>query len=344
MKICIATDAWHPQINGVVTTLSRTAATLRSWGHEMLMLTPDRFKTFPCPTYPEIRLSMVTPATIGRMLVEFEPDAVHIATEGTLGWTTRAACRTLGLAFTTSYHTRFPEYLRLRAPVPLSLSYALLKSFHRAASRTMAAPTIIDELAAKGFTHLAPWSRGVDTNLFRPRTEPPFKPKSPLFVSVGRVALEKNLPAFLDLDLPGGKWVIGDGPALATLRRAYPQVRFTGAKRGEDLARHLAAADVFVFPSLTDTFGIVLLEANACGVPVAAFPVTGPKFIVREGVNGCLDADLRAAAMRALSLSRAACRESAASYSWEACTRQFLGNLAINHATAPVAHTCPVRG
>jgi glycosyltransferase involved in cell wall biosynthesis len=289
MKICIATDAWHPQINGVVTTLNRTAETLRSWGHKILLLTPDRFATLPCPSYPEIRLSLVRPATIGRILAEFEPDAVHIATEGTLGWTTRAACRTLGLAFTTSYHTRFPEYLRLRAPVPLPLSYALLKNFHRAASRTMAAPTIIDELAARGFTHLAPWSRGVDTALFRPRPESLSSRNSPIFVNVGRVAPEKNLPAFLDLDLPGEKWVIGDGPALDGLRRRYPQVRFTGAQRGEDLARLLAAADVFVFPSLTDTFGIVLLEANACGVPVAAFPVTGPQYLVREGINGCLD-------------------------------------------------------
>lgn len=342
MKICIATDAWHPQINGVVTTLSRTAETLRGWGHEILLLTPDRFKTLPCPSYPEIRLSLVMPATINRMLVEFDPDAVHIATEGTLGWTTRSACRALGLAFTTSYHTRFPEYLRLRAPVPLPLSYALLKSFHRAACRTMAAPTIIDELEAKGFTNLAPWSRGVDTTLFRPRMGQPFKHKSPLFVFVGRVAPEKNLPGFLDLDLPGEKWVIGDGPALAAMRRQYPQVRFTGAKRGEDLARHLAAADVFVFPSLTDTFGIVLLEANACGVPVAAFPVTGPKYIVREGINGCLDADLRAAVLRALLISRTACRQYAANYSWEACTRQFLSNLAINRAVAasPIPRIC----
>jgi len=344
MKICIATDAWHPQINGVVTTLSRTAESLRAWGHEVLLLTPERFATVPCPTYPEIRLSLVRPATIRRLLAGFEPDAIHIATEGTLGWATRAACRRLGLVFTTSYHTRFPEYLRLRAPVPLALSYAVVKHFHRAAGRTMAAPTIIAELENRGFAHLVPWSRGVDTTLFRPRIPSPPKSRSPLFVYVGRVAPEKNLPAFLDLDLPGAKWVIGDGPALADLRRAYPRVRFTGAKRGEDLARHLAAADVFVFPSLTDTFGIVLLEANACGVPVAAFPVTGPQYLVREGGNGCLDTDLKAAALRALALSRTACREAVAGYSWEACTRQFLGNLIVNPAAAPVARICPVRG
>ena len=330
MKICIATDAWHPQINGVVTTLSRTVATLRAWGHELLLLTPDRFPTLPCPTYPEIRLSMVTPATIGRMLADFAPAAIHIATEGPLGWTARAACRKRGLAFTTSYHTRFPEYVRMRAPVPLAMSYALIRGFHRPASRTMAAPTIIDELAAKDFSHLVPWSRGVDTSLFRPRRQTLPAAPQPLFVSVGRVAREKNLPAFLDLDLPGKKWVIGDGPDLESLRRQYPEVRFTGAKSGEDLASHLAQADVFVFPSRTDTFGIVLLEAMACGVPVAAFPVTGPKYIVREGLNGCLDTNPHTAALRALTVPRAGCRVFAAGYSWEVCTRQFLANLALN--------------
>ncbi len=331
MKICIATDAWHPQINGVVTTLSRTTATLQSWGHDLLLLTPNRFNTLPCPTYPEIRLSLVTPATIARILKAFDPAAVHIATEGPLGWTTRAACKKLGLAFTTSYHTRFPEYVRLRAPVPLAISYALIRRFHRAASRTMAAPTIIEELTAKNFTHLVPWSRGVDTTVFCPQPPSTAKNAEPLFVSVGRVAPEKNLPAFLDLQLPGEKLVIGDGPSLTTLCRQYPKVRFTGAKQGKDLVASLAAADVFVFPSLTDTFGVVLLEAMACGVPVAAFPVTGPQYIVREGVNGCLDTDLHAAALRALDVSRTRCRDFAAGYSWEACTRQFLGNLAMNH-------------
>ncbi len=330
MKICIATDAWHPQINGVVTTLSQTAATLRAQGHKLLLITPDLFKTLSCPTYPEIRLSLATPASLVRRLAGFRPDAVHIATEGPLGWATRAACHRLGLAFTTSFHTRFPEYLRMRIMAPPALTYALLRRFHRTAHRTMAAPTIIEELAARKFPHLAPWSRGVDTSRFRPRNPPLFSSSRPLFVYVGRVAQEKNLPAFLDQDLPGEKWVIGGGPALASLRRAYPEVRFTGPKQGEDLAAHLAAADVFVFPSLTDTFGIVLLEAMACGVPVAAFPVTGPQYLVRDGVNGCLDTDLRSAALRALTVSRVACRDFAAGYSWEACTRQFLDNLAIN--------------
>lgn len=344
MKICIATDAWHPQINGVVTTLQRTVDTLRGWGHDVLTLTPDGFRSVACPTYPEIRLLLTSPAVIRRLLGQWQPDAVHIATEGPLGWATRAACRRLGLAFTTSYHTRFPEYVRMRFPVPLSFSYGLLKHFHGAAIRTMAAPTIIDELADRGFAHLAPWSRGVDTALFRPRPSKPIDGQRPLFVYVGRVAPEKNLPAFLDLDLPGEQWVIGDGPEFSRLQRAYPLVRFAGAQRGEQLARLMAAADVFVFPSLTDTFGIVLLEANACGVPVAAYPVTGPRYLIKEGVNGCLDSDLGRAALRALSLSRAACREMAMRYTWDVCTRQFLGNLAVNHATVPVAQVCPVRG
>ncbi len=329
MKICIVTDAWHPQINGVVTTLSCTAETLISWGHELLLITPERFATIPCPTYPEIQLSLVSPASIQRLVHTFQPKAVHIATEGPLGWCARAACKRLGLAFTTSYHTRFPEYLRMRVPIPVKMSYSVMRSFHGAARRTMAAPTILDELEVREFDHLAPWSRGVDTTLFRPR-EREAASKAPVFLYMGRVAVEKNLPAFLDLDLPGEKWVIGGGPALSELQGSYPQVRFTGPKRGEDLAKTLAQADVFVFPSLTDTFGVVLLEAMACGVPVAAFPVTGPKYIVQEGMNGCLDTDLRSAALRALTVSRTDCRAFASGYSWEVCTRQFFNNLVPN--------------
>ena len=345
MKICIATDAWHPQINGVVTTLTQTSETLRSWGHDVKVLSPDQFKTIPCPTYPEIRLSMVTASFIGKLLTHFSPDAVHIATEGPIGWITRRCCRKLGLKFTTSYHTRFPEYVRMRAPVPMAISYALIRGFHRAAERTMAAPTIINELASRDFPHLVPWSRGVDTALFRPREESTPLNREPHFVYVGRVAPEKNLPAFLDLQLPGKKWVIGDGPCLELFRCQYPNVRFFGAKKGEDLAQHLGKADVFVFPSLTDTFGIVLLEANASGVPVAAFPVTGPKYLVREGVNGCLDNDLQAAALRALTVSRETCRHFAMQYSWETCTRQFLGNLALNGSAAKIhsLNECPSR-
>lgn len=329
MKICIVTDAWHPQINGVVTTLSKTAATLTKWGHEVLTITPNGFTTLPCPTYPEIRLSLIRPGRIRRMLEGFSPDAIHIATEGPLGWAARAACRRLGLYFTTSYHTRFPEYVRLRFPIPLRLSYALVLSFHRAAKRTMVAPTLIKELRKKSFSNLVLWSRGVDTELFRPRSKDRLAGERPHFIYVGRVAVEKNLTAFLDLPLPGSKHVIGDGPALAALKKTYPGVNFTGAKHGEDLSCHMASADVFVFPSLTDTFGVVLLEAMACGVPVAAYQVTGPEYLITDGVNGALDSDLYAAATRALDLSPASCRAFARGFSWEACTRQFVDNLAI---------------
>ena len=327
--MCIVTDAWHPQINGVVTTLARTAATLQAWGHDVFLITPDRFKTFPCPTYPEIRLSLVSPRVMKELLDQSQAEAIHIATEGPLGWCARSVCRKMSLQFTTSYHTRFPEYLRMRAPVPMKVSYSLVRGFHGAAQRTMVSPTILHELELRHFKHLSPWSRGVDTQLFCPR-EKITKGQGPIFTYMGRVAVEKNLPAFLDLDLPGEKWVIGAGPALGELKARYPQVHFTGPKQGEDLAVTLAQADVFVFPSLTDTFGVVLLEAMASGVPVAAYPVTGPRDIVREGVNGSLDENLRCAALRALKVSRVSCLEFASHYSWDVCTREFLNNLVPN--------------
>ncbi len=329
MKICIATDAWHPQINGVVTTLNQTVTTLRSWGHEVKTLTPDTYSTVPCPTYPEIRLSLVCKSTIYKTLKEFQPNAVHIATEGPIGWAARGACKKAGFSFTTSYHTRFPEYIKMRVPVPLPISYLFVKHFHGAARRTMVAPTLIDELSDRSFDNLAPWSRGVDTSLFKPRSKSFLPGERPIQMYVGRVAVEKNLPAFLDLDTPGTKYVIGGGPALEEYRKKYPDVHFTGPKKGEDLARHVASADVFVFPSLTDTFGVVLLEAMACGVPVAAFPVTGPKYLIKNGVNGHTSGDLKEAIMRALEVPAEKCRHTADSYSWEACTNQFFNNLAI---------------
>lgn len=329
MKICVVTDAWHPQINGVVTTLGRTVATLQGWGHKVETITPDRFATLPCPTYPEIRLSLVWRPTIERMLNHFAPDAVHIATEGPLGWAARSACCRQGLGFTTSYHTRFPEYIRMRLPLSLRLSYRVVRRFHGAAVRTMVAPTLLDEMVGRGFQNLSVWSRGVDTELFRPGAKTFFDLPRPIFLSMGRVAVEKNLPAFLDLDLPGSKVVVGAGPALVELRKRYPDVLFTGLKRGQELARHLAAADCFVFPSLTDTFGLVLLEAMACGVPVAAFPVTGPKYVVNNGVSGRVDPDLKRAALQALELDPQQCRRQALEYSWEHCTDQFYNNLAF---------------
>lgn len=311
---------------------------LRQWGHEVLVVQPNLFSAIPCPTYPEIRLSRVTPWGMRRRLREFLPDAIHIATEGPIGWATRRACLKLGLTFTTSYHTRFPEYVRLRAPLPLGVSYALIRRFHRAAERTMAAPTIIDELQERRFSHLVPWSRGVDTHLFRPREDLHRNIQEPVLVYMGRVAPEKNLPDFLNLQVPGKKWVIGDGPSLETLQKKYPAVHFWGAKRGEDLAMHLAQGDVFVFPSITDTFGVVLLEANACGVPVAAYPVTGPKYLIQEGINGSLHEDLETAVRRALKIPRESCRDFALTYSWESCTTQFFNNLALNKPLTGETH------
>ncbi|MDZ7751482.1 MAG: glycosyltransferase family 1 protein [Gammaproteobacteria bacterium] len=329
MRILIATDAWFPQVNGVVRTLSTTAGILGDLGHEVEVVAPQRFRTIPCPTYPEIRLALGAGHGVPRAIRAFDPGAIHIATEGPIGLAARRWCVRQGHPFTTSYHTRFPEYLRLRAPVPLAWSYRFMGWFHGRAARTMVATRSMEqELEAWGFRHLVRWTRGVDISLFRPRESPVLDLPRPLFMYVGRVAVEKNIEAFLALDLPGTKVVVGDGPALAELRRRHPDTHFTGYKMGEELAAHVGSADVMVFPSLTDTFGLVLLEAMASGVPVAAFPVPGPRDLVRDGVNGCVGEDLRAAALAALEVDRDACRGFAEGYSWEASTRQFLANLA----------------
>lgn len=330
-RIAIVTDAWHPQINGVVTTLNRTIKDLTDFGYKVKTITPQAFRTVRCPTYPEISLALTRPRTIARELYAFRPNCIHIATEGPLGWLARSICRRQGFTFSTSYHTRFPEYVRMRLPVPLSLSYRVVKAFHNAAGNTMvASKALMRELQFRGFTHTALWSRGVDTDLFKPGRKDLIAGPRPVFMYVGRVAVEKNIEAFLQLDLPGSKYVVGDGPAHNTLSRKYPKVCFTGYKRGQELSDLFAAADVFVFPSLSDTFGVVLLEAMASGVPVAAFPVTGPIDMVVNGVNGYLDNDLRQAAMKALRVSPQSCRDFARQYSWKACSKQFLGNLIIH--------------
>ncbi len=328
MKIAIVTDAWSPQTNGVVTTLGRTAGCLESFGHDVRVLGPDSFRSVPCPTYPEIRLSLRPGRGLGCFLDEFEPDTVHVATEGPLGLAARRQLRRRRWRFTTSYHTQFPQYLRARAPLPVGWTYAALRWFHSAAARVMVnTPHVRDELAAQGFINLVHWTRGVDTTLFRPRDKGFLDLPRPIFVCVGRVAVEKNIEAFLSLDLPGSKLVVGGGPALGPMRRRYPAVHFTGYRYGEELAATIAAADVFVFPSLTDTFGLVMLEAMACGLPVAAFPVTGPLDVVEPGVTGVLDADLRKAALAALELDPQACVAHARHFTWEAATRQFEGHL-----------------
>jgi len=329
MKIALVTDAWHPQVNGVVTTLTRTIAELEAMGHELRVISPDGHRTLPLPSYPEIRIALWPGKRVGAALREFAPDAVHIATEATLGRAARAWCRKTDQPFTTSYHTQFPEYLGSRAPVPLSLSYSVLRRFHAAAERTMVATQAMRErLEARGIKQLVLWERGVDTALFRPAGNKADTVARPLWTCVGRVAVEKNLEAFLQLDLPGSKQVIGAGPQLEQFRRDYPDVDFLGYRFGAELAAALAEGDCFVFPSLTDTFGLVMLEAMACGLPVAAFPVTGPVDVVEHGVTGFLDTDLRAAALAAIDLDPRACRAHALTRTWRRATEQFASHLA----------------
>lgn len=340
MKIAIVTDAWRPQTNGVVKTLSTTADGLRALGHVVQVIEPNQFKTFPCPTYPEIRLAWLPYGRISDLLEELDPDAIHIATEGTLGAAARKWCLRRRFPFTTSYHTQFPEYVRARVPIPLAVSYAHLRRFHSAAARTMVAtPGMQRLLESRGFKNIVRWTRGVDVSLFRPRTKDFLDLSRPVAMYVGRVAVEKNIEAFLELDLPGTKVIVGDGPARAELETKYPRAKFVGYKFGEELAAHVAAADVFVFPSRTDTFGLVLLEAMACGVPVAAYPVTGPIDVVTQGVTGCLDTDLRAAALAALRLDPNQCRAYALANTWETATRQFLSQLAPRQATESVVES-----
>ena len=329
MRIVIVTDAWQPQVNGVVTTLSRTAEGLGARGHEVTIVNPGDYRTIPCPTYPEIRLAVRPSRRLRRALDAAGPDAVHIATEGPLGTAARRDCLARGWRFTTSYHTQFPQYLRKRLPVPLGLSYAYLRRFHGRAERTLV-PTEQQrrDLIDHGFDNVVIWSRGVDTDLFRPRNRDFLGLPRPVCIYVGRVAIEKNLEAMLEADLPGSKLIVGDGPDLQRLKARYPAAHFAGYRFGEDLARYLSAADVFVFPSRTDTFGLVMLEAMACGTPVAAYPVTGPIDVVENGVSGCLDEDIAAAARAALALSRDDCRSAALARTWDKATAQFMSHLA----------------
>lgn len=328
MRILIATDAWHPQVNGVVRTLTSLARSASALGAEVDFLTPDGFPSLAVPTYPGLRVAWPNRREIARRIEAAAPDAIHIATEGPIGWAVRAYCRRRKLAFTTSYTTRFPEYIAVRSIIPASVSYAVLRHFHAAAAITMiATASLRQELSARGFRKLGTWTRGVDTDLFAPDDAAELDLPRPIFMTVGRVAVEKNLDAFLALDLPGSKVVIGDGPQRALLERRYPKARFLGEKTGKDLTSHLAAADVFVFPSLTDTFGVVQLEALACGTPVAAFPVTGPLDVIADHPVGALDTDLRSACIRALGISRELCRSFALERSWENSARQFIGNL-----------------
>ena len=351
MRILIATDAWRPQVNGVVRTLTSLARAAATLGTDIEFLTPDGFPSMQVPTYPGLRVALPNRGEIARRIETASAEAIHIATEGPIGWWTRAYCLRHGLPFTTSYTTRFPEYVSVRTGIPVSWGYAVVRRFHAAGQMTMVATNSLrKELRGRGFTRLGAWTRGVDTKLFNPDTPAELDLPRPIFAVVGRVAVEKNLEAFLSLDLPGTKVVIGDGPQKAELERRYPHAKFLGEKTSKDLTDHIAASDVFVFPSLTDTFGVVQLEALACGTPVAAFPVTGPLDVIADHPIGALDNDLRAACLRALTMSRDACRAFALDRSWENSAAQFLGNLATfkpNFAPRPasmVADGSPVRG
>lgn len=328
-RILIVTDAWRPQINGVVRTLETLAATLRGRGHEVRFLTPEQFWTIPVPTYPEIRLSLASRRQVFPALARARAHHIHIATEGPLGLLARQFCLERGRAFTTSFHTRFPEYLAARLPVPEEWSYGYLRWFHDPASATLVpTPTMRDDLAARGFAHLSLWGRGVDPARFSPGPRTAFSHlEGPHLLYVGRVSSEKNVAAFLALDLPGTKIVVGDGPERARLEREHPDAVFTGYLHGEDLVNAYRSADVLVFPSKTDTFGNVMTEALACGTPVAAFPVTGPLDVLTDPAAGAMDDDLGLAVRAALQLDRKAAAAHGLRFSWDASAQQFLGAL-----------------
>jgi glycosyltransferase involved in cell wall biosynthesis len=329
LKLALITDAWSPQINGVVTTLRTTCEQLRAAGHQVEAITPDQFRNWPLPTYPEIRLALGCGRKLRDKLDALQPDAIHVATEGPLGLAARNYCKQRGFPYTTSFHTRFAEYIQLRTGLPLSVGYAFLRWFHNGSERVMTAtPALRAELEQRGFRNPVLWSRGVDTELFRPRSKAFLEAPRPILLYTGRVAVEKSIEDFLKVDLPGTKYVIGDGPQRVELQRKYPEARFVGYKHGEELARYMAAADVFVFPSRTDTFGLVMLEALSSGVPVAAFPVQGPLDVILSDRVGALDEDLTTAITAALALRPEDCREYALRYSWGDCARLFESYLA----------------
>jgi glycosyltransferase involved in cell wall biosynthesis len=328
MKIMIVTDAWKPQVNGVVRTLKNTTRELTALGHRVELVTPLEFRTVPCPTYPEIRLSLFARRGVHTRIDAFGPDALHIATEGPLGLAARAYAIKHGIPFTTAYHTRFPEYVEARFRIPTSATYRFLRWFHGPSLAVMApTPVVKADLEKHGFTNVVLWTRGVDLDIFHPMESKVLNTARPIFLYVGRVAVEKNVEAFLKLDLPGSKWVAGEGPALAELKSRYPQANYLGVLSQAELAKVYAAADVFVFPSRTDTFGLVLLEALACGTPVAAYPVTGPIDVLGNGDAGAMNEDLREACLDALKIDRATARAWAERFSWQAASEQFAAHL-----------------
>ncbi|OIQ73385.1 GDP-mannose-dependent alpha-mannosyltransferase [mine drainage metagenome] len=340
LRILIVTDAWSPQINGVVRTLKTTVEQLQAMGQVVEVIEPTSFRTIPCPTYPEIRLSLRPSSRIMQRVTDFMPDVVHIATEGPLGQAARRIARKLDIPLTTAYHTRFPEYVKARFAIPLSWTYAYLRRFHNSGRAVLVpTPVVQRDLQAYGFHNVRLWSRGVDHGMFYPREGERLEGNPPIFLYVGRVAVEKNIDAFLQLDLPGTKWVVGEGPELDRIRRQYPDVRFLGVLTQDELAKVYSGADVFVFPSRTDTFGLVLIEAMACGCPVAAYPVTGPLDVIGDSPAGVLHEDLREACLQALAIPRQAAIAQARKFTWEAASAQFLDHLrqAVRAAASAVA-------
>lgn len=329
MRITLISDAWHPQINGIVTAITHLGRALTQLEHSVEVIAPDRFRTWACPGYPDVGLAFGCGPRLRPLINSFEPEAIHLMTEGPVGFAARRYCRQRRVPYTTSFHSYFAEYLKLRIGLPLSISYAYLRWFHSRSERVMVATdSLRRHLLGKGFSRLVEWPLGVDTELYQPRDKAFIQDQRPVFMYVGRVAIEKNVEAFLRLDLPGTRYVIGDGPQREELESRYPKARFLGYQRGDVLARFLAAADVLVFPSVTDTFGLVLLEALACGVPVAAYPVQGPNDVLRDPRIGILDRDLGRAALDALALNPEDCRRYALQWSWVNSARQFIDKLA----------------
>lgn len=327
MKIMIVTDAWEPQVNGVVRTLKKTKEHMQNEGYQIKMVTPKGAKTLPCPTYSEIQLTVSPFKRVSEAFEDFQPDCIHVSTEGPLGWSARKFCQIQGLNFTTSFHTRFAEYLHARTRMPIRWTYGVLRKFHSVSRCTMVTtPSMEERLKSFGFSNLKRWTRGVDTDQFRPHIRQ-CDSRVPRLMYVGRVAIEKNLEAFLDLRIPSQKVIVGDGPQLPELMRKYPHVIFTGKKFGEELAKLYSSADVFVFPSKTDTFGLVMLEALACGTPVAAYPTEGPLDVIQSPQVGCLNENLELAVSGALGLSREKCREYSMGFSWAQAVNQFSQNL-----------------
>src|ERR1700730_1877621 len=326
MRILVATDAWAPQVDGVVKTLTMLAKAAEPLGAEVVFLTPENFRCVPLLIFHDIRLALASARRASQFIAKAAPDAIHVATEGPIGHAVRHYCQKRGLPFTTSFHTRFPEYVSARLPIPASWMWAWLRRFHRPSANIMAAtPGLVSELSARGFSNVALWPRGVDTDLFAPQRRTPLDLPRPIFLTVGRLAVEKNTESFLSLDLPGSKVVVADGPLRAELAARFPQAVFLGMKHGEEPASIYAASDVFVFPSRTDTFGLVLLEALASGVPIAAYPVSGPRDVIGDATDvGVLDWDLRSACVQALTMSPDACRAFALGMPWEESARVFI--------------------